>query len=202
MRLDLAGLQEFLLETATDEQLTFVAPSALVEAMSSSARIRIAAETDTRAMSRVDPRRQSLFEKARDPVRQAARKGRWVLTQYPTAAYATMARMTPTAYEEFVTRAMFLDRADARSAWTELGARQEGLVEFMSRIATIRIEYARHRPHAVGQRPYLDQLGRPPQHALRRDLHRSGRRFGVRQAAVRFSGVPRRPGARGYRAHA
>ena len=76
-----------------------------------SARIRIAAESDTRSMSRVDPGGRRVFERARDPIRQAARRARWVLTQYPTPAYAADARMPLAEYEEFVTRAMFLDRA-------------------------------------------------------------------------------------------
>ena len=43
-------------------------------------------------------------------------------------------------YEDFVTSAMFLDRADPEAAWQELGRRQAGLVEFMSRVRSIRIE--------------------------------------------------------------
>ena len=35
-------------------------------------------------------------------------------------------------YEDFVTRAMFLDRDDPQAAWQELGRRQAGLVEFMT----------------------------------------------------------------------
>ena len=58
---------------------------ALFEAQSVDARIRISAENDTHSMGRVDPRRQAIFDRARDPIRQAASKGRWVLTQYPTA---------------------------------------------------------------------------------------------------------------------
>jgi aminopeptidase len=161
LRVELAGLHEFFLERATDEQLSFVPPSAVVEAGASSAWIRIAAENDSGAMSRVDPRRQSVFERAREPVRQAARKGRWVLTQYPTAAYAAMARMTLADYEEFVTRAMFLDRSTAESAWKELGARQQGLVEFMSGVATIRIEAAgTDLTVSVGGRTWINSDGR------------------------------------------
>ena len=37
--------------------------------------IRIAAESDIRSMSRVDPRRQAAYDRARDPIRQAARQG-------------------------------------------------------------------------------------------------------------------------------
>ena len=37
------------------------------------ARIRIAAESDIRSMSRLDPRRQATFDRARDPIRQPER---------------------------------------------------------------------------------------------------------------------------------
>ena len=71
VRLELPGLTEFFLEHATDEQLAHLPPTALSRgARRSTARIRIAAESDTRAMSRVDPRRQAIVDRARDPIRQ------------------------------------------------------------------------------------------------------------------------------------
>src|SRR5262249_41723972 len=64
----------------------------------------------------------------------------WVVTQYPTAAYAADAGMPPAQYEAFVRTAMFLERPDPRAAWEALGRRQAGLVEFLSRVQSIRIE--------------------------------------------------------------
>src|SRR5262249_34106227 len=130
----------FFLEHADDAQLAHVPPVSLREAELADARIRIAAESDTHSMSRVDPRRQAAAERAREPIRPAARQKRWVLTQYPTAAYAADAGMTLADYEAFVATALFLDRPDPAAAWRELGRRQAGLVEVMSRVATIRIE--------------------------------------------------------------
>lgn len=140
VRLELPGLHEFFLEHASDTQLNHLSPSSLLEVQGASARIRIAAESDTHSMSRVDPRRQAIFERAREPLRQAARQHRWTVTQYPTRAYADDARMSLDDYETFVTSAMFLDRPDPAAAWRDLGRRQAGLVEFMSRVGTIRIE--------------------------------------------------------------
>jgi aminopeptidase len=140
VRLDLPGLAEFFLEHAGDEQLAHLPPVALYEAQTIDGRIRIAAESDTRSMSRIDPARQAAFDRARDPIRKAASKKRWVLTQYPTAAYACDARMSLDEYEAFVVRSMFLDRPDPVEAWRELGRRQAGLVEFMSGVRTVRIE--------------------------------------------------------------
>ena len=102
VRLEIPGLHEFFLEHADDAQLAHLPPSAIAEAESIDARIRIAAESDTHSMSRVDPRRQAAFERTRDPIRRAVRQKRWVLTQYPTAAYAADAGMTLADYEAFV----------------------------------------------------------------------------------------------------
>ena len=92
-------------------------------------------------MSRVDPRRQAAFERARDPIRQAARQKRWVLTQYPTAAYAADAGMTLGRLRGVRRRARCSSTGPIRAAaWQELGRRQAGLVEFMSGVRSIRIE--------------------------------------------------------------
>jgi aminopeptidase len=140
VRLEVPGLHEFFIEHATEKQLACVPEIPLFEAQCASARIRISAETDIRSMSRADPRRQALFESAREPIRQASRKARWVVTQYPTAAYANEAGMSLPEYEEFITRAMFLDHDQPRAAWQELGSRQSALVEFMAGVGTIKIE--------------------------------------------------------------
>ncbi len=140
VRLEIPGLHEFFLEHADDEQLVHLPKSAIAEIEAVDARIRISADSDTRSMSRIDPRRQAAYERARDPVRRAARLKRWVLTQFPTGAYAEEAGMSLTDYETFVQSALFLDRDDPVAAWKDLGRRQAALVEFMSRVRSIRIE--------------------------------------------------------------
>jgi aminopeptidase len=140
VRLDPPGLSEFFLEHASEPQLAHCPPIALYEAQTVDGRIRISAEHDTRSMSRVDPRRQAIVDRARHPIRQAASKKRWVLTQFPTIAYAADAEMSLPDYERFVASSMFLDRPDPVAAWRALGERQAGLVDFMSGVRDIRIE--------------------------------------------------------------
>lgn len=140
VRLELPGLTEFFLTHATDAQLSHVPPVGLYEAETVAARLRISAESDTRGLSGVDPRRQAVLDRARAPIRAAGRHNRWVLTQYPTAAYAADAGMTLDDYERFAASAMFLDRPDPVAAWKGLGQRQSGLVAFMSGVKTVRIE--------------------------------------------------------------
>ena len=140
VRLNFPGLSEFFLRNANDEQLAFVSPASVFEAGTVSARIRISAESDTHALSRLDPNRQAIADRARDPVRRALRQSRWVLTQYPTAAYAADAAMSLTEYEQFVVSSMFLDRPDPSAAWQDLGRSQAGLLEFMTGVKSVRIE--------------------------------------------------------------
>jgi aminopeptidase len=140
VRLDLPGLGEFFLRHASDAQLAHLPPVGMFEAETVDARIRIAAEGDTHELSGIDPARQAVLDRARDPIRRAAGRKRWVLTQYPTAAYAANAGMPLDAYEEYVARAMFLDRDHPAGEWQELGRRQAGMVAYMSGVETIRIE--------------------------------------------------------------
>ena len=140
VRLEPPGLHEFFIEHASDAQLAHLPAIALYEAQTVDGRIRVSAEHDTRSMSRVDPRRQAIVDRARHPIRQAASMKRWVLTQYPTAAYAADADMPLDDYERFVASSMFLDRPDPVAAWRALGERQAGLVEFMSGVREIHIE--------------------------------------------------------------
>src|SRR5262249_25487617 len=112
IRYEFPHLTEYFLGHATDAQLAFVPPAALAGGKAVEGRIRIAAESDTRALSRVDATRQAAFDRSRDPLRRAAREKRWVLTQFPTAAYAADAGMGLGDYEAFVASAMFLDRPD------------------------------------------------------------------------------------------
>ena len=139
-RVELPGLSEYFLERASADQLGHLPPVALYEAQTVDGRIRISAETDTRAMSRVDPERQAIADRARNPIRRAAALKGWTLTQYPTQAYADDAKMPLSEYEAFVAAAMFLDRPDPVAAWRALGERQQGLVEFMSGVSEVRIE--------------------------------------------------------------
>ena len=161
LRLDFPGLPEFFLEHASDDQLAHAAPTAVHEAETVDARIHIAAESDTRAMSRIDPRRQAIADLARAPIRRIAKRGRWVLTQYPTAAYASDAEMTLSEYEAFAASAMFLDRPDPGAAWQDLGRRQSGLVEFMTGVSTVRIEADQtDLTLSVGGRTWINSDGR------------------------------------------
>ena len=139
-RLELPGLAEFFVGHGSEAQLSHLSPISIREAEVADGRIRISAETDTRSMRGIDPQRQAIVDRARAPLRELTSRKRWVLTQYPTSAYASDAKMDLADYEAFVAAAMFLDRDDPVSAWQGLGRRQAGLVEFMTGVSEVRIE--------------------------------------------------------------
>lgn len=160
-RIESPDLRAYFLERASPRLLGKLSTAALVEAATADARIRIEAESDTRSFRKVDPSRQAIADRTLDPIRKAASRKRWVLTQFPTSAYAYDAKMTPADYEAFVERAMFLDRADPAEAWRELGRRQAGLVDFMSGIDRIRIEAeGTDLSLSVGGRTWINSDGR------------------------------------------
>ncbi len=140
VRVELPGLSEYFVENAAEPMLAHLSPVSIREAEVVDGRIRISAETDTRSMAGIDPKRQAIVDRARYPLRELLSKKRWVLTQYPTLAYANDARMPLSDYEAYVASAMFLDRADPVLAWQDLGRRQAGLVEFMTGVSEVRIE--------------------------------------------------------------
>jgi len=140
VRIELPGLSEYFAEHANEAQLAHLSPTSIREAEVVDGRIRITAETDTRSMSGVDSARQAIIDRARAPLRELASRKRWVLTQYPTEAYARDATMPPREYEAYVASAMFLDTGDPVAAWQDLGRRQSGLVDFMTGVREVRIE--------------------------------------------------------------
>lgn len=73
----------------------------------------------------------------------AVRSGKkWSLTLYPTEFAAQQANMSLPEFEDFVMRAMFLDRPDPVAAWGEIREMQAGLIERLERADQVRIQNA------------------------------------------------------------
>ncbi len=133
-------------EAANDAQLRFVNPIALFEVEKIDASIGLWAETNTKALSRIDPKRQSLASAARKPIlrtfMERAAKGdlRWCGTLFPTAASAQDAEMSLRQYEDFVFGAGHLDQPDPVAAWRRIEAAQQKVVDFLTGKKVIRFQ--------------------------------------------------------------
>ena len=99
--------------------------------------IDVHASTNTRALSAVDPSRQSVWTRARTELRQtafarAARgERRWSSTIFPTPAHAQDADMATDEFAAFLEAACMLDRPDPIAAWRELSARQARMIGWL-----------------------------------------------------------------------
>jgi aminopeptidase len=123
---------------ASDEQLDWIAPPARWAVEEADVSIRILADTNTRALSGVDPARQSRAQRARKPLmetfmkRSAAGEYAWTVTLFPTQAYAAEADMSLADYEDFYYRACLCDHDDPIDAWRRQSEEVKRLSEWIN----------------------------------------------------------------------
>jgi aminopeptidase len=99
--------------------------------------IRARSETNTRALTNIDPAKQARWQKSMAVIRNemlkrsAEKSMRWVLTQFPTDAYAMEAEMGLQEYTDFVYSACHADdnTDDPVASWQEVERRQAKIVE-------------------------------------------------------------------------
>ena len=131
------SIQEHFLAHATDEQLAYLSPLTQHEIETVDASIGIWAETNTKALSNVDPARQGKASAARRPImerfmkRAADGELKWCGTLYPTAASAQDAEMSLSDYEDFVFAAGLLDHPDPVASWREIAKRQQLVANYL-----------------------------------------------------------------------
>lgn len=135
--IDLEALDEILLREGNETQLITPSPIDQMLAEKATARLRIGARSNTKAMSGIDPaqaskRRQAMREIANTFRRREQEKAfRWSTTLYPTHASAQDANMSLHDFEEFVFDACFLNDPDPIARWKDLAAQQQRLVDWL-----------------------------------------------------------------------
>jgi aminopeptidase len=133
-----SGLSAALLQQGSDEQVTWISPIERLIRAEADVVISVLAETNTKALSAVDPARQRLAQQARSELiqtfmrRSAEGTMDWTVTLYPTDAFAQDADMSTSDYAEFVFNACKLNRPDPVAAWKELAAEQQRLIDWIS----------------------------------------------------------------------
>ncbi len=139
------GAQAAFLENASDEQLAYLAPSALAEMAAIDVRVAIHAAWNTRELSGIDPRRMAAAQSARKPLmdlnmrRSADGALTWCVTGFPCEAFAQDADMALVDYEDFVYRAGWLHLADPVAAWREFAAKLQQIVDRLADVRTMRV---------------------------------------------------------------
>lgn len=106
----------------------------------------IISDTNTRQMSNIDPSRQVVASRARQPLmktymeRAAAGSLRWNITLFPTEAHAMEAQMSLDEYEDFYYGACLVDSADPVAEWRKVAERHARLIEWMQGRSEVHIE--------------------------------------------------------------
>lgn len=129
--------EEIFFNLAEEKQLDFTPTFQKLVVDEFDVYIRARSEVNTRALTSVDPARQARWQKAMAQVRnQMMRRGgekslRWVLTQFPTQAYAMEAEMGLQEYEDFVYSACHADEGtpDPVAYWQDVEQKQAAIVQ-------------------------------------------------------------------------
>lgn len=131
------GATELLLKYGSDAQLQYVNPFELMAVNDFDVRIAIKADTNTKALSNVDPKRIAMATSARRMLtetmmqRSATGELRWCVTLFPTEANAQDAEMSLREYEDFVYGAGLLNDPDPVASWLAMGARQQTYIDWL-----------------------------------------------------------------------
>jgi aminopeptidase len=137
--------QSDLLAAAADAQLAFISPVERWTLDEATVTITVLASTNTRALSGIDPARQTVWSRARTELREiafaraASGERRWSLTLFPTPAYAQDADMSTDEFASFLESACMLDRPDPVAAWKALSGRQATMIDWLERRDEIHI---------------------------------------------------------------
>ncbi len=122
---------------ANGEQLDFIPTFRKLAYDEFESRIRIHSETNPRALTEVDPAKQTRRQKAVAPIlhtqmkRGAEKAFKWVTTLYPTQAYAEEAGMDYEEYTDFVLQACYADEktTDPVGSWKLFESRQKEIID-------------------------------------------------------------------------
>jgi aminopeptidase len=151
---------ELLYRYGSDEQLKFIHEGQRIITEKYDVRIVILGEENTKTLSRVDPARMVMYDKARTELmktmmrRSASGELRWTLAPYPTNAFAQDADMSLADYEDFLYRACMPDMDDPVGYWRKVEAEQERIIRWLK---------GKDRVHVVGPETdlWLSVAGRP-----------------------------------------
>jgi len=143
-----ASLQNAFFDLANEDQLRYVNPLLEHEIKTIDVSISFWAETNTKSLSRVDPKRQGIVSSARKPIfkvfmdRAAKKELRWCGTLFPTQASAQDAEMSLRQYEDFVFAAGHLDKDDPVAQWQQVQHTQQKVVDYLTGKKEIRFQTA------------------------------------------------------------
>lgn len=115
--------KEIFYENAVDHQLDYISPIDIAESEVVDKVIIIRSQDNiiTKIYPEKEKRRSIAFER----INKKTKSNRWVLTLYPTNAYAQAANMTMNEFETFYENALFLNKENPIDEWINIGKQQQ-----------------------------------------------------------------------------
>ncbi len=137
--IELPGMKEIFLKTATDTQLNFVSPVYRFLYENFDANVYINAPANTRSLSSIDPIRIQMANKAfADQAKSLLynrvdnKQMKWCYTSFPTQALAQEADMGFEEYKKFVLESCRLNESDPAASWKNISRNREVLCEWLN----------------------------------------------------------------------
>lgn len=108
--------------------------------------LKIGAESNSKLLSNIDPKKQTLASKANTPIleailgRAAKQQMRWAYTHFPTPAAAQDAEMGTREYEEFIFDLGMLNHDNPAQKWKEVEKNHQNLIDTLSTKKELRFQ--------------------------------------------------------------
>jgi aminopeptidase len=142
---NLQDLDYIFLTEAAEHQLVYVNPFRKMVAEEFDVDYRIGSATNTRHLTNINPQAMRAMRNAYADVSDTLMKRggteelRWVVTRYPTDAYAQDAEMSLLEFEDFFYGSTFADVDDPISKWKEVHHRQQRFVDWLEGKKNVRL---------------------------------------------------------------
>lgn len=143
--LNVPEAEEMLLKKGSEAQISFFSPLAKMEFEKIDAFMTIWGSENLNYLSGVEPKKQAMKQKARGPhvkklfARLAAKKAKWVGTQFPTMADAQKAGMSLADYESFVYSAGHINTTDPVKHWQSVEKEQVRLKKMLDTVGQLHV---------------------------------------------------------------
>ena len=139
LRMSPDGLSCSLFRYGRKQHFTTVSPFQRAYADCVDATISILSQTNTRELSGADPQKSVALARASHALSDKMGRKPWVITLFPTEAYAQDAGMGLSDFEDFVYGAMFADENDPIAAWENIRRKQQRLISQLRGADKVRI---------------------------------------------------------------
>lgn len=140
IRMTLNNQESLFFEKGKKHHLEHLSDIKLYETKNVDGFIRLKADTNTKSLSNIDPKKAALTIKTNEPIKRIILdEKKWVLTLFPTEAYAQDAEMSLDQFNDFVVKAIFLNKENPVAEWKKVKTNQQKIITKLKNADKIKI---------------------------------------------------------------